>query len=176
MMNTDIVGTVEPSELSDRQAQFVVFRLNEEEYAVPILDVQEIIPTGDITPFPNSQDYVTGIINVRGTVATVLNLAKRFHLVREASAELDKYVMLVRDEKSLYGVQVDAVTSVMDIEESAIRSASSAETKIDADLVTGVAVIGDRVILVLDILSLLGREHLEVEQPGDASTPSQAAA
>jgi len=58
--------------------QVVVFKLANEEYAAPILDVQEIITTGDITPFPNVPSYIAGIINIRGTVATIINLAKKF--------------------------------------------------------------------------------------------------
>ena len=59
--------------------QVVVFKLENEEYAAPILTVQEIIPTGDITPFPNVPSYIAGIINVRGTVATVINLSGKLN-------------------------------------------------------------------------------------------------
>lgn len=160
----DLVHTGEPAQ------QYVVFRLGEEEYAAPILDIQEIIPAGDITPFPNAPSYVQGIINVRGTVATVVSLAKLFGLQAEVS-ETEGYIILVKTDKTLFGVQVDTVSSVMNFSSSEVRSAEGvADMRINAEYVQGVAVVGDRVILILNLHHVLKEDGSELPEIPDVST------
>lgn len=143
--------------------QVVVFKLENEEYAAPILEVQEIIPTGDITPFPNVPEYIAGIINIRGSVATVINLSKRFNIARNQSEGMDKYIILTNSGKSLFGIMVDEVTSVMKIPKNKIRSAAGmSESKINDEYVNNVAVFDDRVILILDFQKILDEESLSI--------------
>lgn len=171
--NTIASDTVLAASTADSE-QMVVFKLENEEYAAPILEVQEIIPTGDITPFPNVPAYISGIINVRGTVATVINLAKRFSLNRSTGENVDKYVILTRTDKALFGITVDEVTSVMRIPKNNIRSAAGmGESKIHAEYVNGVAVVDERVILILDFAKILNNEE-SLETPTSTSTPASA--
>jgi purine-binding chemotaxis protein CheW len=151
----------EETDMSDA-LQVVVFNLAEEEYAVPILDVQEIIPTGEITPFPNVADYIEGIINVRGTVATIINLAKRFSLARkDDDTQKDKYIILTHIQKSLFGMMVDEVTEVTKIARADIKGASGIESKVHTDYISGVAVVGERVILILDFSKIINAEDIQ---------------
>ena len=103
---------------------------------------------------------MSGIINVRGTVATVINLAKRFHLVRETEGPTDQYIVLVQTERALFGMQVDAVNSVMKIEAHDVHPATGVgESKVQRDFIQGVATVGERVILILDVRRLLQGEE-----------------
>lgn len=141
--------------------QVVVFKLQNEEYAAPILAVQEIIPTGEITPFPNATEYVAGIINVRGTVATVINLSRRFGLQRGSEENKDQYTILTYVDRSLFGLMVDEVTSVMKIPRVQIRPATQVgESSVQADYVDGVAVVDERVILILNLQKILDDESI----------------
>ena len=161
----EVIDTAQQT--GEQMEQYVVFRLEDEEYAAPILDVQEIIPTGDITPFPNVPEYIVGIINVRGTVATVINLASRFGLDRterkDEEGELinpDQYIILTKTDKALYGVQVDSVSSVIKIGKDDIRPATAATSaRISAELVHGVAVVESRIILILNFQKILDDEQ-----------------
>jgi purine-binding chemotaxis protein CheW len=142
--------------------QVVVFKLANEEYAAPILDVQEIITTGDITPFPNVPEYIAGIINVRGTVATIINLAKKFTLARKEGESVDRYIILTNTGKSLFGIMVDEVTSVMKIPKANIKEATRlSDNKIHNEYVNGVAVIDERVILILNFQKILDEEAFQ---------------
>lgn len=142
--------------------QVVVFKLANEEYAAPILDVQEIITTGDITPFPNVPEYIAGIINVRGTVATIINLAKKFSLARKDGESVDRYIILTNTGKSLFGIMVDEVTSVMKIPKANIKEATRlSDNKIHNEYVNGVAVIDERVILILNFQKILDEEAFQ---------------
>lgn len=148
-------------DLSDA-VQVVVFELADEEYAVPILDVQEIIPKGEITPFPNVASYIEGIINVRGTVATIINLAQRFNLVRKEGSARDKYIILTNVNKALFGMMVDEVTEVTKIAKTDIKATNGMdEGKVNAEYISGVAVVGERVILILNFAKILSEEAFE---------------
>ena len=106
-------------------------------------------------------EYISGIINVRGTVATVINLARRFNLTRKSQEGIDRYIILTNINKALYGITVDEVTSVMKIPTNKIRSASGiSESKVKNEYVNSVAVIDDRVILILDFKKILDEEAL----------------
>jgi purine-binding chemotaxis protein CheW len=105
-------------------------------------------------------DYIAGIINIRGTVATVVNLAKRFSLSRSNEVDTDKYIILTHIHESLFGVMVDDVTSVMKIPKSALSQSGNHSSTISSEYVESVAVIDDRVILVLDFKTILGDEAL----------------
>lgn len=151
--------------------QVVVFKLEDEEYAAPILEVQEIIPTGDITAFPNVPEYIAGIINVRGTVATVINLASRFGLHRQGDANLkDRYIILTRSHDALFGIMVDEVTSVMKIPKNKITSAQGFnQSKISTDYVQGVAVVDERIIILLDFQRILDEEAIQAASQNSKS-------
>lgn len=142
--------------------QVVVFKLENEEYAAPILAVQEIIPTGDITRFPNVPEYIAGIINIRGTVATVINLSKRFNLSRKQTENVDRYIILTKSDKSLYGVMVDEVTSVMKIPVNKIKAATSmGESKVSNAYIRNVAIVDERIILILDFEKILEEDAIQ---------------
>ena len=143
--------------------QVVVFTLADEEYAVPILDVQEIIPTGEITPFPNVADYIEGIINVRGTVATIINLSKRFKLPHQDDTKTrDKYIVLTNIKDSLFGMMVDEVSEVTKIAQSDIKPATGMNSsKVHMDYISNVAVVEQRVILILDFSKILDDDEVQ---------------
>ncbi|KKQ95457.1 MAG: CheW protein [candidate division CPR2 bacterium GW2011_GWC1_39_9] len=145
---------------SHETEQVVVFKLGNEEYAAPILEVQEIIPTGDITHFPNVPVYIAGIINVRGTVATVINLSQRFNLTRTQTENIDRYIILTESNKALYGVMVDEVTSVMKIPKSSIKASQGQDSKLSAEYINGVAIVDERVILILNFGQILDEEAI----------------
>lgn len=152
--------TEEKVDASDVE-QVVVFKLAGEEYASPILEVQEIITTGDITPFPNVPEYISGIINVRGTVATIINLSKRFNLKRSVTEGIDGYIILTNKGKALFGIMVDEVTSVMKIPKNSMKAATSVkEGVVKSDYIREVAVVNDRVILIIDFQKILDEETI----------------
>ncbi len=154
----------EPEETKDMTdaEQVVVFTLADEEYAVPILDVQEIIPTGEITPFPNVAEYIEGIINVRGAVATIVNLEKRFSLLEDGSEGKAKNIILTNIDKSLFGMMVDEVTEVTKIAKSDIKAADGmVKSKVHIDYISGVAVVGERVILIIDFAKILNDNDIK---------------
>lgn len=122
----------------------VVFELDREEYAVRITDLQEIIKIPEITPIPNAPEFIRGILNLRGKIIVVIDLEKRFHLVREEKI-LSKHVIIVEVNESTFGVIVDQVIEVLRVPMSAIQPTPAlVSSKIHADYLKGVVVLGDK--------------------------------
>jgi purine-binding chemotaxis protein CheW len=132
-------------------AIYVLFRLGSEEYGLPIARVSSIIRYETATPVPRAPEIVMGVINMRGRVIPVLDLTKRLVQV-EFEPGPSARIIVAEGAAGTVGLAVDAASEVVTIPESAIRPAPegalSAET---ANAFEGVAEIGDRLVILLDL-------------------------
>lgn len=152
--------------------QLVVFELDNEEYAVPIEDLKEIIRIPEIAPVPNAPEFIRGILNLRGTIVVVIDLEKRFHLLREGKMSTS-HIIISQVKDSTFGVVVDKVSEVLRVPVSKIQPTPSlVSSKIHADYLKGVAVLEEadavendkskksRLIIILDLPKMLADEEL----------------
>ena len=146
-------------------SQVVVFKLDAQDYAVPILEVREVIKTPKITPVPNCQDYVLGIINLRGKVVPIINLEKKFNLARSRVTDPQDVLIIDSGNESISGILVDKVDQVLRVDDAEIKPPPKmVECKISDAYLNGVVAVNDRLILIVDlakILSELGLDQLE---------------
>jgi chemotaxis signal transduction protein/chemotaxis regulatin CheY-phosphate phosphatase CheZ len=156
--------------------QYIGFKLSESEFTVPILRVREIINTPGITALPQAPHYMKGIISLRGRVIPVVDLKELVSLKAGEDGGGAKIIVLA-DERQTFGVLVDEITSVLNIEESAIEAAEGF-VKDNIERVEGVARHGERLVILLNTENLvdtkaLGREMdaLEQEDPGAETLP-----
>lgn len=150
-MNT----AVKTSAVSDDVLQFVTFTLNNEEYAVDILNVQEINRITEITRVPNSPDYVEGVINLRGKVIPVINLRKKFHFA-DREADQASRIIIMEIGGITNGLIVDSVSEVLRVPASVIEPAPALSSDMDSKFIKGIAKLEDRLIILLDIDKLIG--------------------
>jgi purine-binding chemotaxis protein CheW len=150
------VGT-EPrsTNTSDSVSKFLSFRVADEDYAVPILQVQEIIGLTKTTVIPNTPDHVLGVINLRGTVVPVLDLRRRLGM---PSAERTRTTvnLVVNVGRRTLGLVVDAVSDVVDLTGQQLQPPPEFDCSVDVHFLRGVAHVGDRMMLVLDLEQMLG--------------------
>lgn len=161
--------------------QLVVFELDKEEYGVEIVELQEIIRMPEITPVPNSPQFIKGIFNLRGKIIVVVDLEKRFHLVRENAGGAGN-IIIAEVDKNNFGVIVDKVTEILNIPKSNIQKTPAlVSSKIEAEYLKGVVVIekgsdngreksdnredndvrnSSRLIILLDLPKLLQEKEL----------------
>jgi len=157
----EVIASEEAKEL----VQLVVFELDKEEYATEITEAREILRATEVTPIPNSPDFIEGIINVRGKIVVVLDLEKRFNLVRE-HPEKRLHIIIYEVGENTYGAIVDEVTEVLRIPKDAIEPAPAIiSEKIKADYVKGVGVLENRLLLLLDFKKVF--EEKELAQLGE---------
>ncbi|MBF0201059.1 MAG: chemotaxis protein CheW, partial [Desulfamplus sp.] len=138
------------------EGQCVVFQLSEEEFAVDINRVKEIVRLPDITPIPRSPDFVSGICNLRGSVLPVIDTRCRFSM--PAGDVTDQTRLLVVESGGVQtSLLVDNVREVLRIKESAIEPPPAVCRGIDREFLTGVVKInkGERLIMMLNLAELI---------------------
>ena len=136
--------------------QFVSFIVAEEEFGVDILTVQEIIRPVEITRVPHAPDFVEGVINLRGTIVPVIDLRERFGL-ESIDYGPTTVVIVVRfhsdrntDQRDM-GVVVDAVSEVYSVDPKSVKPAPNVCGAIDEQLIDGIAMINEKIIMLLDM-------------------------
>jgi len=140
--------------VGDEVLQFVTFTLNNEEYAVDILSVQEINRVTEITKVPNSPDYVEGVINLRGKVIPVINLRKKFNFEEKAIDDSSR-IIIMEIQGIINGVIVDSVSEVLRISASAIEAAPPVASDSISQFIKGLAKLDNRLIILVEIDNLI---------------------
>ncbi len=143
--------------------KYLTFRLGDEEYAIGILKVKEIIGMMPITPIPQTPPYVKGVINLRGKVIPVIDLRLRFGM--EEAEYTDRTCIIVVEvstaaEAVIMGIVVDAVSEVAQIKAEEIEDTPSFGVTLDTSYILGMAKTDDSVKILLDIDKILSEEEL----------------
>jgi purine-binding chemotaxis protein CheW len=134
--------------------QLVVFELANECYGVDIAAVESIIKMQAITVVPHAPAFVEGVTNLRGSVLPVVDLRKRFGLPAvEGSRNTRIIVVTIHDIK--VGMTVDAVSEVLRVSEEAIEPTPPMVMTVDSSFITGIAKVGDRLVILLDLSKVL---------------------
>jgi purine-binding chemotaxis protein CheW len=135
------------------RTQFLAFLVGGDEYATPILKVREIVTFGDATRVPATPSWIRGVVNLRGQVLPVIDLAVKFGLPATAVAMRTCVVVFELEmdgQTAAVGALVDAVSQVLDLSEAEIEPPPSFGTQIRVEYLVGAALSGDRFILLLD--------------------------
>lgn len=149
--------------------QYLTFFIRDEEYAVEILRVKEIIEFEHVTRVPTTPAHVRGVINLRGAVLPVVDLSAKFG---NAETELTRTTCIVvvetrlNEELLTIGVVSSAVSEVVDIADTAIEPAPSFGTGVSVDFLTGMGKLDGRLVLILDIDRVLS--PVEIQQTIEA--------
>lgn len=144
--------------------QLVSFTIANEEFGVDILKVQEINRMFQITKVPNSPSYVDGVINLRGRVIPVIDLRTKLNLPRKPHDKDTRIIVVDLDGKTM-GFIVDKVKEVLRIPNSIIEPPPDMVAGLNAEYITAVGKLEDRLLILLDlekIISVQEKEELAV--------------
>ena len=161
------------------QTQFLTFLIAEEEYAISILKVKEILEFDTLTRVPQAPAFIRGVINLRGKVVPVIDLAVKFRL---GDSRVTKWTCIVivevelEGEPIVMGVMADAVCQVIELRADDIEAPPSFGTPVRTDHLLGLGRSGKKFVLILDIdralssadlttASLLAEETVETGEP-----------
>jgi len=143
--------------------QLVSFVVGTEEYAIPILAVQEINRMMPITRVPQSPEFVEGVINLRGRVIPVVDLRRRFDIETHAETG-DERIIVVEiggaGEARVLGFTVDRVNRVLRISRDIVEPAPTITSGIDSDFVEGVGKLEEGLLILLSLEKLFSEEEL----------------
>ncbi len=133
-------------------ARTLLFRVAGRVYGCDIDAVREIIPWRRATRLPGAPPYVQGLINLRGTIVTVLDLGTRLDAARPLMADAGGSIVLAEHGTRVVGVAVDEVLDVQVIAEERIEQAAG-DTR--GGMVRGLGHLGDDVVVLIDIHTLV---------------------
>jgi len=143
-------------------AQFVNFRLRDEEYGVDIGLVREITRVVDISHIPESSSFIEGVTNLRGQIIPVVDLAKQFGLTPQEKLPESARIVVTEVKGQTVGMIVDEVPEVIKISEENIEPAPELiQTGIRKDYIKGVGKLENRLIVLLDLEKVLAPHELE---------------
>lgn len=151
--------TAPPSE-GGKLAQLIVFRLADQDFAIPIEDAREIIRSVPVTPVPGAPAGVKGLVNVRGEIAAVLDLGVRFGLPSRG-APASRHLVITAQGKNLFALLVDEVAEVLRISRDEIRPPPEFAAVVEPGVVTGVVTRGGRLIILLELAKTLAERGPE---------------
>lgn len=147
--------SIDLSSTEANENKFLSFKIGREEFGVEILRVREIIGVIDVTPLPQTPDYVKGVINLRGKIIPVIELRTKFGLEpKEYTEETCIIVVEVSDggeEHFHMGVIVDSVNEVLDIPRDHIEPAPRFGNSLNTSYIFGMGKVKKQVLILLDI-------------------------
>ena len=165
MAQSQTVAASAPTEvLSDAPVrQFLTFMLGGEMFAMDILGIKEIIEYSTLTEVPMMPASVRGVINLRGSVVPVIDLAVRFGRAPAAVTKRTCIVIVeitLNDARQDVGVVVDAVNEVLDIPQEQIEPPPTFGTRIRTDFIQGMGNVNGRFVILLDVNQVLSLDEL----------------
>lgn len=147
----------------NEEMQFVAFKLNEEEYAVDILNVQEIIRMSIVTRVPKAPAFLKGVINLRGVIIPVIDSHIRFNLTNKNDTD-DSRIIVFRINDDRIGLTVDRVTEVLHLKKSDIEKTKGTNEQNEKnmnDFIKGIGKVDERLLIILDLEKVL---ECEIQQ------------
>ncbi|NWF66258.1 MAG: purine-binding chemotaxis protein CheW [Campylobacterales bacterium] len=141
---------------NDNIIQLVGFIVGTEEFAVPILSIQEIIKPIEFTRVPSTPKYVLGVFNLRGTVIPIIDLRAKFGLGASKQTEDTRYIVM-KYKDDIAGFVIDKLTEAIRISESNIDPAPETINQ-DSSLIYGIGKQKDRILTILKVEGLLKRD------------------
>lgn len=145
------------------QQQYLTFFLAEEEYAIGIQRVKEIIEYTAITKVPKVPEWIRGVINLRGNVVPVVDLAVRFGLAERPVTKTTCIVVVEVEqdsERTVMGVVADAVNQVIELAPKDIEQPPAFGTRVRLEYLLGMGKLGQKFALILNIDSVLSTAEL----------------
>lgn len=130
--------------------QFLVFKIDNEEYALDVLSIEGIVGVTNITPVPGSPDYMIGLINLRGNILHIVDIRIRFGLERQEGHSIDDdVIIIISTSNRRFGILADMVSDVITVFESQMT-----ETPIDnmrGLQISNVIRLENKIVMVLPI-------------------------
>lgn len=134
--------------------EYLTFRLDQEEYGIDILKVQEIRGYEPPTRIANAPNFIKGVVNLRGTIIPIVDMRLKFNCEK---VEYNSFtvVIILSLHNRIVGIVVDSVSDVMKLPADSLKATPDIDSSIGSDAVLGLGSLGDRMLILLDIERLM---------------------
>ena len=148
------LGSSATHAVANSAAEYLTFRLGAEEYGIDILRVQEIRSYEAPTRIANAPSFIKGVVNLRGVIVPVVDLRLKLNC---ATADYNDFtvVIVLNVHGRIVGAVVDSVSDVLALNHEQINAAPEMNTTMDTSFVTGIASVGERMLILMDIEALM---------------------
>ncbi len=150
------LSTSDTGDKKEDITQLVGFIIGDEEYAIPILNIQEIIKPISYTRVPSTPDYVLGMFNLRGNVIPLIDLRRKFHIQSQNENAETRYIVM-KDGDNIAGFVIDKLTEAIRLKSSQIDPAPETLKK-DKGMISGIGKRADSILTILKVEELLKRD------------------
>jgi purine-binding chemotaxis protein CheW len=153
--------TSEGKAVNSESRELLTFTLGKEEYGIDILKVQEIRGYDAVTTIANSPDFIKGVINLRGIIVPIIDMRIKFNLDNVTYNELT-VVIILNIAKRVVGMVVDGVSDVIALTSDQLKPAPEFSSSMDAQYITGLGTVDERMIIVIDIEKLMTSRDMDL--------------
>lgn len=142
------------------ERQILVFRIAREELGLDISCVREVLRPQEIYPLPKTPDFIEGVIHLRGHIVALIDLGKRLH-TEQIEDEPNKRIIICRVNKFIVGLMVKTLREIIALPKEDIRPIPEViAMQMDADVLSGIAKVGERIIPILDLEHIITKKEL----------------
>lgn len=139
--------------------QYLTLRLGGEEYAIDILRVQEIRSYEEPTSMVNSPSFIKGVVNLRGVIVPIVDLRMKLNIAKVDYTEFT-VVIILNVKGTVIGAVVDGVSDVVTLDSKIIKPAPQFESGIESRFIVGLANVGERMLIVMNIETLMSNSEM----------------
>jgi purine-binding chemotaxis protein CheW len=157
--------------------QYLTFKLDEEIFAIDVAKVREVLDLTTITKIPRTPDFMSGVINLRGSVVPVVDLRLCFEMTKTNKTVNTCIVVdevLLEGESTVIGALADSVEEVVDLEPDQIEPAPRIGTQVRTDFIRGMGKRDTQFVMILDIDKVFSAEELGALQAESAELQEEA--
>lgn len=143
-------------------ARYLNFVIDNEQYCIDITKIREIMAMTELTPIPQTPDFISGVINLRGKIIPIIDLRLKFCLpfLEYTNRTCIIVVEIIKDEQcSLMGLTVDVIHEVINISENKIYQIPLINSRIESDYIKGMVEVDGKIMVVLDIENVIGEDE-----------------
>lgn len=148
---------IENDTMENEQMLVSTFYLGEAAFGLDTAHIQEVVRVGGITPVHHAPAFLLGVMNLRGRIATVIDLGMKLELARTEKAESSRIFILDHEGEQI-GLMVEYVADAVSIDRSAIKPAPENVRGVQGRYVKGVFETEDRLVALLDTSAVLETE------------------
>ena len=141
------------------ERKILVFGLANEELGLDISSVREVLRPEKIYPLPKAPHFIEGVINLRGHIIALIDLRKRL-LAERTEEEPNKRIIVCRVNKFIVGLTVNSLKEIVALSKEDIKPTPEVVAmQMEADLISGIAKVGERIIPILDLERILTKKE-----------------
>jgi purine-binding chemotaxis protein CheW len=149
-----------PNQAKGQGSELLSVRVNDQDFAIDIMSVREIRGWTPSTPLPHAPAYIKGMVNLRGTVMTIISLAERLRMpATEPNAS--SVVVVVEGRGRMVGVLVDAVSDIINIDPSMVQEPPNVGSTGVSKVVNGLLTLEGRIVSIIGIDAIIPDELME---------------